>query len=257
LNIGNNAVKFTGEYGKISINVNLQEQNNETLVLKFSIRDTGIGMTKEQQLKVFQSFSQADSSTTRQYGGSGLGLAISKNLIELMGGKIWVESEVDVGSTFYFTINLILSDEKSSLSENSLSDSNIDEAIKILRGSHILLAEDNEFNQVLVEEILDAYNMTLEIAFNGQQAIDFLNSDKHYDGVLMDCQMPVMDGYAATKILRKQDKFINLPIIALTANVMKGDKEDVLKSGMDDYIAKPIDEDEMLVTMAKWIKHTI
>jgi len=390
-NIGNNAVKFT-EQGEIVIAVEVAEQNEEEAKLHFSVRDSGMGMTPEEQTKMFQSFSQADTTTTRKYGGTGLGLAICKTLTELMGGEIWAESEPGVGSTFHFTavlgkqqgevskrrstatdlgsLRVLVVDDNASSREilssmlasfglridqaesgetalalldqandyhpyqlvlmdwkmpgmdgietaraiqkdNNLTEtptvimvtaygheeahqasegvdihgfltkpvtpSNLLDAIMLamghevvgenrsvnrqdeaahdiakLRGAKVLLVEDNEINQELALELLVTNSITVEVANDGQEALDILDREK-FDGVLMDCQMPVMDGYTATRKLREQKRFKDLPILAMTANAMAGDREKVLDAGMNEHIAKPINIFDMFHTMAKWI----
>ena len=390
VNLGNNAVKFTRK-GEIVISVDVIEQDDKAAKLHFAVRDTGLGMTTEQQGKLFKSFSQADTSTTRKYGGTGLGLAISKKLTEMMGGEIWVESEDGVGSTFHFTAQLgkqqgkaskrrsaatdlgalrvLVVDDNASAreifssmlasfglsvdqadtgqtaltrleeankdpyklvlmdwkmpgmdgiettraiqSDNQLTevptvimvtaygreeasqaatDVNIsgfltkpathstlldtimlamghevasetragnrqdetNSAIVKLRGARVLLVEDNEINQELALELLSSNGISVEVANDGQEALDLLEKED-FDGVLMDCQMPVMDGYEATHKIREQERFKELPILAMTANAMAGDREKVLEAGMNDHIAKPINVREMFNVMAKWI----
>ncbi|MBF0193917.1 MAG: response regulator [Magnetococcales bacterium] len=394
INLGNNAVKFT-ESGEIVFSTHLKEKSDESALFHFSVIDTGIGMTPEQQGKLFQSFSQADSSTSRKYGGTGLGLTISKRLSEMMGGEIWVESEAGVGSTFQFTARLgiqadpkprmivnkeelsglrvlvvddnstareilsnmavsfgmevdVVKDGSSALigindannkkipydivlldwqmpgmdgvecmkhlqneaykappavimvtafgreeameeaaakevsiksilskpvtpsslldaigevlgrgvvrgSEGSRSSTEDMESINSLRGAHVLLVEDNEINQELALELLANGGITAKTAINGQLALDILETGEVFDGVLMDVQMPVMDGYTASREIRKQVKFEDLPVIAMTANVMSTDLEKANKAGMNGHIGKPIDVKEMFTTMAKYI----
>ena len=387
INLGNNAVKFTEE-GEIVVSVRVKESFEGSVLLHFAVRDSGIGMTPEQQSKLFQSFSQADSSTTRKYGGTGLGLTISKRLSEMMGGEIWVESEAGKGSTFQFTaqfnlqadapvgrikpelpelksLNVLVVDDNATAREIMVdilnpfnfkvaafssgssvieyireddnrcdlivmdwkmpkldgvetareiqklgiaapvilvtaygreealesaddvkfagilskpvspsdildviltafghesssikrkthqSEDELEAAIHI-RGAKVLLVEDNEMNQELALELLANGGVIAQVAENGQEALDMLSKES-FDGVLMDCQMPVMDGYTATRELRKQEQFKDLPVIAMTANVMSGDKEKVMDAGMNDHIGKPINVREMFCTMAKWI----
>jgi PAS domain S-box-containing protein len=253
INLGNNAAKFT-QAGKIVIGVRQLEQGENQVKLHFSVKDTGIGMTPEQQDKLFQAFRQADSSTTRKYGGTGLGLTISKRLVEMMGGEIWVESEVGVGSTFHFTIDLGLQQGvASSVQYEKRNTDGVEQAIAQLRGAKILLAEDNEVNQVLALHVLSTNGLIPTLAKNGQEALEILES-QDFDGVLMDCQMPVMDGYAATQEIRKQEKHRELPVLAMTANAMAGDRKKVLDAGMNDHIAKPFTKVELFTTMAKWVK---
>ncbi|TRX57290.1 response regulator [Thalassomonas sp. M1454] len=391
INLANNATKFT-EQGQIVISIKLVEMAGENIKLRFAVQDSGIGMSPEQQQKLFKSFSQADSSTTRKYGGTGLGLTICKNLVGLMGGSIWLESEVGKGSCFYFDVNLelpegelehkfseqqiqLLADKsvllvddnpmaldvlanimtsfqckvttatsgleaislvqdsatefdfvmidwkmpgldglqtinklKNLVSTNTkhfimvtahgreeikrhveASDQNsvdsflakpvtassvFDEMMillgesyvattrkvkktdalrehqQALAGAKVLLVEDNELNQELALELLRQSDIIVDLAENGQQAVDMVNLNE-YDGVLMDLQMPIMDGYTATGAIRQEHP--NLPIIAMTANAMAGDKEKVLAAGMNDHIAKPINVTDMFSTMDKWI----
>ena len=395
INLGNNAVKFTDK-GEIIVGGEMINQTDEGAELHFWVHDSGIGMTPEQCGKMFQSFSQADASTTRKYGGTGLGLAISKNLVEIMHGKIWVESEAGKGSTFHFHIklgvqkepmarrmfradellgvrvlvvddnvsareilasmaknfglevdvawdgqnalqmlaeaekkqlpyDLVLMDWKmpgmdgietvqkmqgeqlskipavimvtaygreealgsaeqqgvqlktvltKPVTQSSLLEAigevlgkgdiietraeeksdNYAEAMEKLKGARVLLAEDNEMNQELAMELLAQAGMEVVLANNGQEAVDILRKDAKFDGVLMDCQMPVMDGYTATREIRKLPQFKDLPIIAMTANAMAGDKEKVIEVGMVDHIAKPLNVGEMFATIAKWVK---
>jgi PAS domain S-box-containing protein len=251
VNLANNAVKFTPDGGFISVFVSVQEKTDKEVILLFMIEDSGIGLSSEEQDKLFQSFSQADSSTTRKFGGSGLGLAISSKLVDMMQGRIWVESEKDKGSRFYFTVRLGYQEEIHSQATIQPAEENV--CLECLNGARILLVEDNEFNQELAMEVLQMKGITVAVASNGQEALDILETNS-FDGVLMDCQMPVLDGYEATRRIRKQDKFKGLPVIALTANAMKGDKEKVLAVGMNDYVTKPFDPEVMFATLAKWIK---
>ncbi len=256
INIVNNAVKFTPNGGSIKFSVSLEKETENTSLLHFSVVDTGIGLSPEQQKELFIPFSQADSSTTRQFGGTGLGLAICSKLIQMMQGNIWVESKVNEGSTFHFTIN-VKKQKVSAVTGNGIEKSEersvADKAVESLKGAKILLVEDNEINQEIVLELLTMNDILVEVANNGEEALKVL-SQQSFDGILMDCQMPVMDGYVATRKIREQKKYQDLPIIALTANAMKGDRENVLEVGMNDHIAKPINPNEVFATMAKWIK---
>ena len=394
INLGNNAVKFTDQ-GEIVVGVEQVGADADGVELHFWVRDTGIGMTPEQCTKMFQSFSQADSSTTRKYGGTGLGLAISKSLVEMMQGRIWVESEAGQGSTFHFHarfglqaepmarrmfradellgIRVLVVDDNASAREilatmakrfglevdvardgrqaldmvagaekqglpydlllmdwkmpvmdgveavsqlqkahqadmpavimvtafgreeatseaeqrgvclksvltkpvtpstlleavgealgrgtmvESRSHEKADrsaEAMARLRGARVLLVEDNEMNQELALELFGLASMEVVVANHGRQALDILEADDRFDGILMDCQMPVMDGYTATSEIRRNAAWNHLPVIAMTANAMAGDREKVLAAGMVDHIAKPLNVDEMFETMARWI----
>ncbi|MFT3850543.1 MAG: response regulator [Propionivibrio sp.] len=395
INLGNNAVKFT-DSGEIVVGIEKTTEDEEGVELHFWVRDTGIGMTPEQRDRVFESFSQADASTTRKYGGTGLGLVISKTLVELMDGRIWCDSELGQGTTLHFharfglqadpmprrmfradellgarvlvvddnasareiladmvrtiglavdtaagggeglrmlteaerngvAYDLLLMDWKmptmdgvetvhrlqdgahartpavimvtaygrdeaiasaanrgvklhsvltkpvtpSTLLE-ALGDAlghgfvtetratekaeHNAEAIANLKGARLLLVEDNEMNQELAVELLTQVGVGVVVAANGQLALDTLASDPHFDGVLMDCQMPVMDGYTTTREIRKNPAFATLPVIAMTANAMAGDREKVLAAGMNDHIAKPLDIAAMFATIARWVK---
>jgi two-component system sensor histidine kinase/response regulator len=395
INLGNNAVKFT-EQGEIVVGIGKVVEDANGVELHFYVRDTGIGMTPEQCGKMFQSFSQADASTTRKYGGTGLGLAISKNLVEMMNGDIWVESEYGKGSTFHFkarfglqkeamprrmfradellglrvlvvddnaaareilstmarsfglevdvahdgqqALDMIATSEKQTLpydlvlmdwkmpvmngveTVQRLQDGHVSnapavimvtaygredaigsaiergvvlksvltkpvtpstlleaigealgkglitetraneraesysEAILKLNGARVLLVEDNEMNQELAVELLAQAGVDVVVADNGQLALDVLATDTGFDGILMDCQMPVMDGYTATREIRRMPTVSHLPIIAMTANAMAIDREQALGAGMNDHISKPLNVEMMFATMAKWIK---
>ena len=218
-----------------------------------SISDNGIGMSKEVQDKIFKPFEQADGSTTRKYGGTGLGLSITQNLVELMNGKIELDSQEGVGSTFTITIPL----EKL---QNSSSDSNdetdsAEEEIEKENFSdlHILVVEDNKTNQMLIEMLLEEFGITCDIANDGVEAVDMYNPDTHAL-ILMDENMPNMNGVEAMKLIREKYQKRCGAIIAITANAMAGDREKFLKLGMDDYISKPIDEDELYNTIKNSLK---
>jgi len=389
VNLGNNAVKFTDQ-GEIIVSVENAGRTDGEAELHFSVRDSGIGMTAEQCSRLFHSFSQADTSTTRKYGGTGLGLAICKSLVEKMGGRIWVESEPGKGSTFHFTARfglqaepaprrmviasdlggkrvLVVDDNPSAREilatmarnfglevevardgaqalemaaagsfdvvlmdwkmpvldgvatvkrmqehhpsklpavimvtaygrEEALSSaqqagaelrtvltkpvtpSSLLEAIgsalgaavpvetrakereeiqtsaaSKLAGARVLLVEDNDLNQELACDLLSKARVEVFVANNGREAIDILAGDSRFDGILMDCQMPVMDGYEATREIRRQKAFASMPIIAMTANAMEGDRQKVLDAGMNDQVTKPFNLETMFATLAKWI----
>lgn len=253
VNLGNNAVKFT-ERGEVLVNVRPIELLDDAVKLQFDVRDTGIGMTPEQLSRLFQPFSQADSSTTRTYGGTGLGLAICRKLSGLMQGEIWAESEPGEGSVFSFTA--CFGRGEAIKATRIKRESTLSESVAKLRGSKILLVEDNPLNRELASDILTNKGLHVSIANNGKEALNVLQTQT-FDCILMDCQMPVLDGYEATKLVRAQDRYAQLPIIALTANAMAGDKEKALRAGMNDHIAKPIDVAQMFETMARWISPNI
>jgi len=255
INLGDNAVKFTDAGDRVSVKIVLKAEDDREAVLLFSVQDTGIGIPPEQQKKLFQSFSQADSSTTRTYGGSGLGLIISKKIIQRMGGDIWFESNADTGSTFSFSVPLGKTQDNLSTPEPSADESDVDihQAIAKLHGAKVLIVDDNEFNQEIVFEYLTSNGITAETAADGREALKLLERND-FDAVLMDCQMPVMDGFEATRKIREQEKFKDLPVIALTANVMTCDLDRAVSVGMNDYISKPFNPETIFVTMARWIK---
>jgi signal transduction histidine kinase/CheY-like chemotaxis protein len=244
-NLLSNAVKFT-EYGEVKLIINKIKTNR----YRFEVKDTGIGLTREQISKLFESFSQADSSTTKKYGGTGLGLAISKRLVELMNGKIWVESQKDIGSSFIFEIDLKELHDKQD--EESLKDKNINyfEKMKDLKKSKILLVEDNEINQEIILEFLKESNLDIDVANNGQIAVQKAKQNS-YELILMDIQMPIMDGYEATKQIRNLN--INTPIIALTANTMKEHIDKACSVGMNEYLLKPIDIHNLYEVLLKYL----
>ena len=247
-NLFSNAVKFTDNGGKINLFVSKVDKDR----FKFIVKDTGIGLTKDEQKKIFRAFSQADGSTTRDYGGTGLGLTISKQLVELMGGKIWVESQYGVGSSFIFEIELKeIKDRKENIYyiEPISRDKKLKYNINRLQGFKILLVDDNEINQEIVMGLLENSKIELDIASNGKEAIERFQSEK-YRLILMDIQMPIMDGYEATEIIRQKDK--DIPIIAITANAMKDDIAKSLKSGMNSHINKPISVEELYETILKY-----
>ena len=260
INLGNNAVKFTPQ-GRVDIRVEPVEQQydkddkSDALMLRFSVTDTGIGMDDEQMERIFQSFTQADSSITRQYGGSGLGLVISQRLVEKMGGDISVESELGKGSCFHFTLQFEPGNkEEARVAEEQEEDiENSPEDILLLEGKKILLVEDNVFNRELATILLKRKKIVVVQAEHGKAALDFLSSEE-VDCVLMDIQMPIMDGYTACREIRNQQRFKDLPVIAMTANVMESDVKKSLEAGMNDHIGKPLNEEEVFKTLMKWIR---
>jgi len=327
INLANNAVKFTDK-GKISITVEESEvrsqesgvrsqkptaDSRQPVILKFSVSDTGIGINPEQLSNLFNPFTQADSSTTRKYGGTGLGLSICKRLAEMMGGKIWVESEAGKGSSFYFTANFIeqsVSNESEDVHYKSeqkpVGNKSSKTEYQNLAGARVLLAEDNLINKEVAVAILSSVGIIVEVARNGREAVEAV-SKSCYDAVLMDVQMPIMDGFEATRRIRDWELGIgneelgignkelgigneelgigneesgmkneelgmknqnledtdsqflipnsqfSIPIIAMTAHSMKGDQEKCIESGMNDYIAKPINPDQLFSVLSRWI----
>lgn len=255
-NLVNNAIKFTLE-GEIKVTAILKKLDSKNARLIVKVEDSGIGIPKDKISLLFDSFSQVDKSTTREFGGTGLGLAIVKKLCTLMDGDIKVTSKLNVGSCFEFSIPVELSDKPVLIQDNNYASNYID--ISANHGIKLLLVEDNKTNQVVAQGILHNFGFEIDIAQNGQEAIDMLkNSLKNeYGLILMDCQMPVLDGYDATRAIRESkagDIHKDIPIIAMTANAMRGDKEICFASGMDDYISKPIDLSLLQTVLKKWIK---
>ena len=258
INLTNNAIKFTDK-GEITIQVDCLDkiintkESNEKITLQFSVTDSGIGMTDAQIAHLFKPFSQADSSTTRKYGGTGLGLTISKQLVELMGGKIWAESQYGTGTTFFFTVRLNTVDDSVAAAMRESNDDEITAVEKSrIKGCKILLVEDNTINQQVARELLEMKEIVVTIADNGQEAVEAVKHHS-FDAVLMDIQMPVLDGYGATREIRTNPDLKKMPIIAMTANAMPEDRQQCLDAGMDDFIAKPIDPNRLYRTLAHWI----
>ena len=261
LNLANNAIKFTNS-GFVMISIEPIELNVDNCLLMFSIKDTGIGMTAEHIAKLFKPFSQADSSMTRRFGGTGLGLAISKHLVELMGGKIQVESRMGKGSTFYFTIQLLRRHHKfkrhlaAGLSTPEIESSlkpPPEESLSKIKGARILLVEDNIINQELTREIISDIGLSVDIAGDGQEALSQLRLAS-YDLILMDVQMPVMSGLETTVLIKENPQWDDIPIVAMTAHDTVRDKQECIKAGMNDYITKPLDINILMNILVKWIK---
>ena len=385
INLAGNSVKFTSQ-GEVVVRAALEKEEQDHVVLRFTVKDTGIGLTQQEIDRLFRPFTQADTSITRKFGGTGLGLTISKRLVEKMGGEIWVESAPGLGSKFIFTARFkkpekqpvaaelpgmkgmrvlvategpVLASHLKSLNFDVSVADNVHEALRIVhqankearpislaildsrladmnepdvarefqamvvlgvkprlllirgleqeaspideklvdglldrsygkdelidtiarisskdrsmtgkfrtlgarfnmelvsqvRGAHMLLVEDNEINQQIAKELLESFGITVKVAENGEEAIAWLK-DQQFDGVLMDMQMPVMDGVSATREIRKDPRFSKLPIIALTANVFISEQNEFLAAGMNDHIGKPIDPDHLIATLAKWV----
>ena len=267
INLCNNAVKFTDQ-GEVMVALQVLEKNENRITLEFSVQDTGIGLSREQREKLFQPFTQADRGTTRQYGGTGLGLSISKRLVGMMGGDIRVESQPGRGSTFLFTAQFGLQPEKSlipvSMEDFRLEaveqpgtsvgiESTVKMALEGIRGARVLLVEDNVINQQVAQELLEQAGLSVSIAANGQEAVSAVEQNT-FDLVLTDIQMPVMDGFQATALIRENPRLKDLPIVAMTAQALTGDREKSLEAGMNDHITKPIDPDRLYKALVKWIQ---
>jgi signal transduction histidine kinase/CheY-like chemotaxis protein len=252
-NLIGNAVKFTSEGGEIGLRVELSSEAGGTYELLFAVSDTGIGISDEQKGNLFQSFGQADSSTSRNYGGTGLGLALSKQIVELMGGRIWVESEPGKGSVFSFTVKLPPADPSFEAADAGNT------AVDALRdgefaGRRVLLAEDVDLNREIVRALLERSGLEIVEAANGQIAVDLYERDPQgWDLILMDVQMPVLGGYEAADRIRASGLAgsLTIPIVAMTANVFREDVENSLAHGMDAHIGKPIDLDTLVSTLRR------
>lgn len=244
-NLVGNAIKFTHE-GQVSLRVMEMARKDEMIGLRFEIQDSGIGIDQQHIEKLFKPFSQADSSTTRQYGGTGLGLTISKNLVEFLGGEIGVDSSPGEGSTFWFTIVAERGDANIEASAEQAETDYKGNGISAERQLRILIAEDNPINQKVISSMLAPIDCQFDIVPDGLEAVAAITRS-NYDLVLMDIQMPQMDGIEATKRIRSlPNKISQIPIIAMTANAMQGDRETYLGVGMSDYVSKPIDQRELV-----------
>jgi PAS domain S-box-containing protein len=253
VNLLNNSVKFT-ETGEISVAVSGKRLEGEKYEIHFAVKDTGIGIPQDKMGRLFQSFSQIDSSTTRKYGGTGLGLAISKKLVEMMNGTIWVESEAGSGTTFHFTIKVektlhepIDINKLDSISNASLNG-------KLDHHLSILLAEDNLVNQMVTQRMLNKLGCRADVASNGIEVLRALERQS-YDVVIMDVLMPEMDGLEATREIRRRWPESGPKIIAMTASVLKGDRETCLAAGMDGYISKPAKLVELKSALESYVSH--
>jgi CheY-like chemotaxis protein/anti-sigma regulatory factor (Ser/Thr protein kinase) len=262
LNLASNAVKFT-ERGAVRIEVSQLDGPQ----IKISVADSGIGIAEEQMNRMFLRFTQADSSTTRRYGGTGLGLAISRTLVELMGGTIGVSSELGVGSTFWFTLPFVAADAPAVLADEA--------RVPVLTGAvgepaaatasvgpgdaeegRLLLVEDNFVNQRVAVYMLTKLGYRVDVAPHGREAIDMLGKF-NYALVLMDCQMPEMDGFEAARSIRDRNSTVldhDVPVIAMTANAFPEDRARALASGMNDFLAKPVDRSALAAMLTKWLK---
>jgi PAS domain S-box-containing protein len=281
-NLLGNAVKFT-DGGQIGVTAEVQSESEDSFELRFLVHDTGVGIAPEQQDRVFESFIQVDGSSTRKYGGTGLGLSISKQLVELLGGDIGVDSELGVGSRFWFTAKFakpapgeVPPEPRPVVASKPAPPAagRVEEPVPAapvaapppvarpapaasprvgLENCRVLLAEDNEINQRITLRLLQKLGLGADAFVNGKDAVEALEK-RPYDLVLMDCQMPIMDGFEATAIIRSREgKERRIPICALTANAMEGDRERCLAAGMDDYVSKPVSLDKLQKAVNRWI----
>ena len=259
-NLVSNAVKFTSTHGFILLYVGVERQVGSQVELHFAVTDSGIGIPEDKIPRLFEAFSQADVSITRRFGGTGLGLALTKQLVNLMGGSIWVKSRAAVGSAFHFTITVeALATTVAPTIDTMVSESEYKRARYTLHNQapssahSILLVEDNAVNQKLMLTLLRKWGLKVEVAENGQVALEHLQRQS-FSLVLMDCQMPVMSGYEATETIRSAEKETgrHLPIVALTAHVLDGERERCLSHGMDDYLSKPVRRNELLEVLKRF-----
>lgn len=270
-NLVANAIKFT-ERGVVTVTIDAEETDSHDIVLTCSVRDSGIGMTHEQMRYIFDLFNQADSTITRQYGGTGLGLAVCKQLCELMHGRIWVESAPNLGTIFHFNLQMkkasshldttlpdTLSEPCTGANAQPVKDrarekpASQADILTSISGARVLLAEDNAFNQQIATEILKSIGVTVDLACDGHECLSKLEQH-NYDLVLMDVQMPNMDGLSAAREIRKRWPDLSLPIIAITAHALPEDKAKSLQAGMDQHITKPFDPDELTTSIYHWLQ---
>jgi two-component system sensor histidine kinase/response regulator len=253
-NYASNAVKFT-EHGRVTLRVRLIGEGSDGVHLRFEVEDTGIGIAADELPGLFRPFAQVDASTTRRHGGAGLGLVITRRLAELMGGDVGVESTPNVGSRFWFTARLQRGRGKLPVGDTLDAGSGAS-AEATLRAHHagarVLTVEDNPINREVVVELLDAVDLASDMAGDGLEALDKARAAR-YDLILMDLQMPRLDGIGATRAIRLLPGYKDTPIIALTANAYSEDRRNSIEAGMDDFVAKPVSPEQLYAVLAKWL----
>ncbi|WP_083876559.1 ATP-binding protein [Ideonella sp. B508-1] len=248
INLGHNAVKFTDQ-GEVALTVQALERQPDSVLLRFAVRDSGVGIAPEDQPRLFQEFEQLDNSSTRRHGGTGLGLAISRQLVRLMGGEIGVDSQLGQGATFWFTVRLPVA----MAPEHDAPARAPAPPAPRLSGLRLLLAEDHPVNQLVAAELLRALGAQVDVAEDGRQAVS-MGGQGVYDAVLMDLQMPGLDGVQATQALRRVHGAAQLPIIAMSASVMAEDRQRCLDAGMNDFVAKPFEPEELCAVLLRWTR---
>ena len=251
LNYASNAVKFT-KHGGVYLRASVIADQGDKKLLRLEVQDDGIGIDADKQASLFHAFEQADASTTRKYGGTGLGLTITRRLAQLMGGDAGVESEPGNGSLFWFSALISLGHgedrQERPVEEKDLEEQYTDH----FTGARVLLAEDNAINSEVAVALLNEVGLLVDTAENGREAVDMVRAN-HYDLILMDIQMPEMDGLEATRVLRTMLNYTEIPILAMTANVFLDDREACLAAGMNDFVSKPVDPKILYSVIAKWI----
>ena len=246
-NLLSNAVKFT-ERGSVHVTLDSRAESERDLRLHLTVRDTGAGIPADKLPYIFDKFTQADGSVSRKYGGTGLGLAITKSLVEMHGGDIRVESEVDKGTTFYVTLYAQPADETQAEVTARETEPRVERAGSE-RPGRILIVEDNLVNQKVVTTVLRKRGFGIEVASHGREALERLEHDADFDLILMDVQMPVLDGLEATRLIRQDARWKHIPIVAMTAHAMNGDRERCLAAGMDAYVSKPVHPSHLLAVV--------
>ncbi|MEK7729410.1 MAG: ATP-binding protein [candidate division KSB1 bacterium] len=250
LNYLSNAIKFSNN-GMIHIRVSTVDLRGADLTLRFEVQDNGIGIAPEKHRNLFQYFEQADTSTTRRFGGTGLGLAITRRIAELMGGTVGVDSTPGRGSTFWFTAQFQVASVPVVAATPAVADA--ESALRLRPiAAHVLLVDDSETNREVAKALLESVGIRVEMAENGQQAVARV-AGEHFDLILMDIQMPEMDGITATKILRGFPEMEHVPILAMTANVYAEDRKACLEAAMNDFVPKPVDPEVLYSTILRWL----
>jgi CheY-like chemotaxis protein len=260
-----NAIKFTPEEGTITLRAEKTAETEESCTIRVEVKDTGIGISGEQQKKLFTLFEQADGSISRRFGGTGLGLAISKRMIELMGGRIWVESEIDKGSSFFFEIEAkkgeTLIHTVAAATDAPETPEEPDSIDGIFEGKTILVAEDVDINREILAALLESTGISIDFAFDGEDAVNKFSASDKYRLILMDVHMPNVDGLEATRRIRSIEKSrqeeraegpAGIPIIAMTANVFREDVERCLAAGMNEHLGKPVEIDKVISTLSRY-----
>jgi CheY-like chemotaxis protein len=258
-NLMTNAVKFTPEYGEINLTATLTEMKNNLCNIEIEVKDTGIGINEEQKSRLFTPFEQAENSTSRKYGGTGLGLTISKRIVEMMGGKINVFSEVGKGSTFAFNFMAQTAYDEPFLSQSLTDDQNSNKMQNDtinFKGYRILLAEDVDINREIVQALLEPTQIEIDYAQNGVEALQmFTENPSRYHLIFMDIQMPEMDGFEATRRIRSLPgrQGTDVPIVAMSANVYSDDIKKCLDAGMNSHIGKPLNAEEVIKVLNNYL----